>query len=152
MKYTNEMTLTFDAISQNEAFARMVAAAFVSQLNPTIAGLTDVKTAVSEAVTNSIIHAYNEKGGKVTLYGKISGNDLTFEVTDEGCGIADIKQAIEPLYTSKPGLERSGMGFTVMESFMDSMEVNSEPGKGTTVILRKNFADENADVIFTYEK
>jgi len=139
MKYDNEMTLEMKATSKNESFARVVASAFAAQLDPTISDITDIKTAVSEAVTNAIIHGYNEEPGKgvVTLKCGIADDIIYIEVTDCGLGIPDIKEAMTPLYTSAPDDERSGMGFTIMETFMDSIEVISEPGKGTTVRMSK---------------
>lgn len=135
----NEMKIEFLSKSTNEAFARIVAAAFVSQIDPTLEELTDVKTAVSEAVTNAIIHGYENKNGNVKMYCRLYQSAVEIEVIDEGKGIDDIAMARQPLYTSKPDMERSGMGFTVMESFMDKVEVISEPGKGTTVKLFKTF-------------
>ena len=136
----NKMELNFLAISQNEAFARVAVAAFAAQLNPTVAEITEIKTAVSEAVTNAIIHGYEGMDGMkqtVSLKCHIVDREIAIEVFDSGMGIADIDQAREPLYTSKPEMERSGMGFTVMEEFMDSIEVVSQPGAGTTIKLRK---------------
>lgn len=141
MKIDNEMKLEFLSKSQNESFARSVVAAFISQLDPTIEELAEVKTAVSEAVTNAIIHGYENSNGYVTIISRISGYKVEIEITDNGKGIENISLARQPLYTSKPELERSGMGFTVMESFMDEVEVVSEPGKGTTVILKKIFEE-----------
>ncbi|MBE6054890.1 MAG: anti-sigma F factor [Clostridium sartagoforme] len=136
----NKVSIELMSKSQNEGFARVAVAAFVSQLDPTVEELTDVKTAVSEAVTNSIIHGYeNKKEGIIKIEASIIGNEITISIEDYGKGIKDIKQAMEPLYTSKPELERSGMGFTVMESFMDNLEVSSEYGKGTKVIMKKKF-------------
>ncbi|KRQ87475.1 Anti-sigma F factor [Caloramator mitchellensis] len=137
--FQNEMKLEFPSKSQNESFARVVVAAFASQLDPTIEELSDVKTAVSEAVTNAIIHGYENKLGTVVLKCKIEGRKLIIEVIDYGRGIEDVELAKQPLYTSRPELERSGMGFTVMETFMDSLEVESELGKGTRVIMTKEF-------------
>jgi len=139
MIYDNEMTLEMKATSKNESFARVVASAFAAQLDPTISDLTDIKTAVSEAVTNAIIHGYNEEPyrGSVILKCGIKGDTLYIDVTDKGRGILDVKEAMTPLYTSAPQDERSGMGFTIMETFMDSIKVMSEPGKGTTVRLSK---------------
>ncbi|WP_027308069.1 anti-sigma F factor [Caloramator sp. ALD01] len=137
--FKNEMKLEFPSKSVNESFARVVVAAFASQLDPTLEELSDVKTAVSEAVTNAIIHGYEDTEGMVTLRCKIEDNKLTIEVEDNGKGIENVELARQPLYTSRPELERSGMGFTVMETFMDSVEVFSEPGKGTTVIMTKTF-------------
>ena len=140
IKYTNQVSLVFPSRSANEAFARSAAAAFAAQLDPTLDELGDVKTAVSEAVTNAIVHAYPDTIGKVELKLRIyPGNELELIIRDWGVGIPDIDQARTPLYT--PGSEeRSGMGFTIMESFMDSVKVKSVAGKGTTVTLRKRFA------------
>lgn len=133
----NHMRLEFSSLSQNESFARVAVAAFVSQLDPDMEELTEIKTVVSEAVTNAIIHGYEENEGTVTV--TCSMEDITIEITieDQGRGIEDIEQARQPLFTSKPELERSGMGFTIMENFMDEIEIRSEPGKGTTVRLVK---------------
>ena len=133
----NRVKIDFSSHSENEGFARIAAAAFVSQLNPTLEELDDIKTAVSEAVTNAIIHGYENCGGTVTVVMEIEEKCVKIEVSDKGRGIDDIKKAMQPLYTSKPHLERSGMGFTVMESFMDSLEVTSEIGKGTRVVMTK---------------
>ena len=119
-KIENEMKLEFVSKSSNEAFARVTVAAFTAQLDPTVEELADVKTAVSEAVTNSIIHGYENKLGIVTIIAKLKDKQLILEISDKGKGIEDIEMAKEPLYTTKPNLERSGMGFTIMESFMDS--------------------------------
>jgi stage II sporulation protein AB (anti-sigma F factor) len=136
----NKVSIELMSKSQNEGFARVAVAAFVSQLDPTVEELTDVKTAVSEAVTNSIIHGYeNKKEGIIKIEATISGDEITISIEDFGRGITNVEQAMEPLYTSKPELERSGMGFTVMETFMDSLEVNSEEGKGTKVVMKKKF-------------
>ena len=137
---SNEMSITFPALSRNEAFARSVAAAFMVQLDPTIEELTDVRTAISEAVTNAIIHGYSQKGGTVRMDCSIDGDVFTATITDKGRGIADIEQAMQPFFTSAPDLERSGMGFTVMESFCDRVTVRSAPGAGTTVTLIKKLA------------
>ncbi|NJD02166.1 MAG: anti-sigma F factor [Ruminiclostridium sp.] len=137
MQSINEMKLEFPSKSANEAFARIVAAAFVSQLDPTLEELADVKTAVSEAVTNAIIHGYENKAGIIRMNCRLFEDSVEIAVIDEGKGIENIEQARQPLYTSKPEMERSGMGFTVMESFMDSVEISSEPGKGTAVVMRK---------------
>ncbi|KOF55947.1 MULTISPECIES: anti-sigma F factor [Clostridium] len=136
----NKMKLEFLAKSENEGFARVTVAAFVSQLDPTIDEIEDVKTAVSEAVTNAIIHGYegNEEG-IVQIMASIDGNEFTVEIIDKGIGIADIEKAREPLYTSRPDLERSGMGFTIMESFMDNIKVESEYKNGTKVSMKKIF-------------
>jgi stage II sporulation protein AB (anti-sigma F factor) len=137
--YENRMKVEFQSKSQNESFARVAVAAFVSQLDPTIEELTDVKTAVSEAVTNSIIHGYENKDGIVAIEAVIKDAEVTITISDQGRGIENIEQAMQPLYTSRPDLERSGMGFTVMETFMDSLEVSSEAGKGTKIIMKKTF-------------
>ncbi|MDR1688955.1 MAG: anti-sigma F factor [Clostridiales bacterium] len=137
MGYDNEMTTIFTGISENEAFARTVIAAFVSRFNPTVAEITDVKTAVSEAVTNAIIHGYCKDTGMVEVMCAAKNRDIYIEVKDKGVGIADIDKAMTPLFTSKPDMERSGMGFTVMEAFMDSVTVESAPGCGTTVVMKK---------------
>ena len=133
----NEMKLEFISKSNNEAFARIAVAAFAAQLDPSIEELADIKTAVSEAVTNSIIHGYDNKMGIVKLKGKIIKNKLIIEISDNGKGIEDIEMAKEPLYTTKPNLERSGMGFTIMESFMDNIKIESIVGLGTKVIMEK---------------
>jgi stage II sporulation protein AB (anti-sigma F factor) len=133
----NTMKVQFPNKSDNERFARTVAAAFVVELDPTLDELSEIKTAVSEAVTNAIIHGYEENEGIICMEGEICENCVTLVITDDGKGIEDITKAREPLYTGKPELERSGMGFTIMESFMDEMEVESTPGKGTKVTMRK---------------
>lgn len=133
----NKMLLEFSANSENERFARTVAAAFVLRLDPTLDTITEIKTAISEAVTNSIVHGYANSGGIVRMKGKIDKDTVTFEISDSGVGIADIEKAREPLYTSSPQTERSGMGFTIMESFMDSISVKSSIGEGTTVTMTK---------------
>lgn len=138
--YDNMMRVEFLSKSENESFARVAVAAFVSQLDPTVEELTDIKTAVSEAVTNSIIHGYeNNKEGKVKIEAHIKDNELTVIIEDEGTGIDNIELAMQPLYTSRPDLERSGMGFTVMETFMDNISVESEKNKGTRLIMKKVF-------------
>lgn len=138
MSIKNEMRLDFPALGENEAFARMAISAFLLPLNPTIEELADVKTAVSEAVTNAIVHGYAGGRGTVRMHAYYTDETvLTVNIIDRGCGIADIEHAREPFYTTAPGDERSGMGFTVMESFMDSVEVASELGRGTTVRLIK---------------
>ena len=135
--FDNEMIFDFFSNSANEAFARIAVAAFVSQLDPTIEELADIKTAVSEAVTNCIIHGYEDKQGIVKIKAKLKQNQIIIEISDQGKGIENINIAKEPLYTTKPNLERSGMGFTIMESFMDSMEVQSIVGLGTKIIMTK---------------
>ncbi len=133
----NEMKLEFVSRSANEAFARLSVAAFAAQLDPTIEELADIKTAVSEAVTNAIIHGYEKKTGIVKVSSWITEDTIVIEISDKGKGIENIEQAKEPLYTTKPNLERSGMGFTIMESFMDTMEVKSVIGLGTKVTMSK---------------
>ena len=133
----NKVKIILDARSVNEGFARVAAAAFASALDPTVEEIADIKTAVSEAVTNAMIHGYDGRGGRVYLEMEAHGNLLTFIVRDRGRGIADIEKAMRPLYTSKPHLERSGMGFTVMENFMDSLAVSSRLGEGTRVVMTK---------------
>lgn len=133
----NEMEIIFDAKSENESFARTAVAAFATQLNPTLEEISDIKTAVSEAVTNSIIHGYDGKEGKIHLKCMIFESVLNVEVVDDGVGIEDIEQAMEPLYTTRPELERSGMGFAFMEAFMDEISVDSEFGEGTKISMKK---------------
>jgi len=135
----NYMRIEFLSKSSNESFARVVVAAFASQLDPTIEELSDIKTAVSEAVTNAIIHGYEYKEGIVVVEATLENNRIDIVVEDFGKGIEDINKAMEPFYTSKPDLERSGMGFTVMETFMDELEVESEVNKGTRVRMSKTF-------------
>jgi stage II sporulation protein AB (anti-sigma F factor) len=137
MKFENEMNIEFSSKSQNESFARVVIAAFVAQLDPTLEELSDIKTAVSEAVTNAIIHGYEDYTGKVHMYCKLLDNKVYIEIKDFGKGIDDVNKAREPLFTSKPELERSGMGFTVMETFMDEIEVETKSGVGSKIIMRK---------------
>lgn len=133
----NIMCLEFVNNSENEGFARMVATAFITPLNPTLEEIVEIKTSISEAVTNAIIHGYEDSVGMVRMEGKISGNTIEYIISDKGCGIKDIEKAREPLYTGKPELERSGMGFSIMESFMDTVEVLSTVGLGTTVKMTK---------------
>lgn len=135
--YENEMKLEFLSKSCNESFARIGVAAFVAQLDPSIEEISDIKTAVSEAVTNSIIHGYEEKEGIVIINCRLFANSVEIEIIDEGKGIENIQRAREILYTSKPELERSGMGFTIMESFMDEVNVESVLGVGTKVTMKK---------------
>lgn len=137
MNDKNEMRLEFESRSQNESFARTVVAAFVAQLDPTIEELADIKTAVSEAVTNSIIHGYVDEIGVISMHCTVCDNELTVEIIDQGVGIDDVNKAMEPLYTTKPELERSGMGFSFMEAFMDDLQVISSSETGTRVIMRK---------------
>ncbi len=137
--YDNSMKIEFISKSQNESFARVSVAAFVSQLDPTVDELADVKTAVSEAVTNSIIHGYENKEGVVKIQAFIKEKEVTLIVEDQGAGIENIELARQPLYTSRPDLERSGMGFTVMETFMDYLKIESEKNKGTRLTMKKVF-------------
>ena len=137
MKHTNEMELRFDSRSVNEGFARVAVASFLTQLNPTVEEVADVKTAVSEAVTNAIIHGYENEVHKVYIRCRIEDNIFTVEVRDKGKGIENVEEAMQPMYTTKPEEDRSGMGFSFMEAFMDSLEVDSEPGKGTRVKMKK---------------
>lgn len=146
MQNLNEMRLDFPAIPENESFARMVISAFMVPLNPTIEEMADVKTAVSEAVTNAIVHGYARSEGMVRLQARYRADGLiVVDVCDRGCGIEDVARARQPFYTTVDGEERSGMGFTVMESFMDKVEVQSAVGHGTTVRLAKqlNVREEN---------
>ena len=136
-KLNNRMQLAFDAVSENEQLARIAVAAFITPLDPTLEEMADVKTAVSEAVTNAIIHGYEEKSGTVYIRCKLNGDLLEVEVEDKGKGIEDIEQAMEPMFTTKPERDRSGMGFSFMEAFMDELEVTSIPGVGTTVLMKK---------------
>ena len=139
--YDNEMKIEFLSKSSNEAFARIAVAAFIAQLDPTLEEVADVKTAVSEAVTNAIIHGYEDNIGIVKLICKIKEKDVYIEISDEGKGIENIEIAKQPLYTTKANLERSGMGFTIMESFMDSVNVESTLGVGTKISMTKKIKD-----------
>ncbi len=142
MDNTNRMILEFESRSKNESFARTVVAAFAATMDPTLEELADIKTAVSEAVTNSIIHGYTDCLGMITMRCLINGNELTVEIEDTGAGIKDISKAMEPLYTTRPELERSGMGFSFMEAFMDQLEVESTLGKGTIVRMKKKIGKQ----------
>ena len=146
----NEVTLVMDAVSVNEGLARVCAAAFVMPVNPDVSELQELKMAVSEAVTNAVLHGYSQGAGaprrdggacKVTMHMRLSGREVTISVRDEGVGISDLGRAREPLYSTLAHEERSGMGFTVMESFMDAVDVVSAPGSGTEIVMRKRFAD-----------
>lgn len=137
MDNTNEMTIIFDSRPVNEGLARIVAASFCTQLNPTLEEVADIKTAVSEAVTNCILHGYEGKVHKIKMSCRLKDRELYIDVADEGVGIPDIGKAMEPLYTTKPETERSGMGFTFMEAFMDELWVESEVGHGTIVHMKK---------------
>ena len=144
--YDNEMKLEFLSKSSNEAFARITVAAFAAQLDPTIEELADIKTAVSEAVTNSIIHGYENMDGIIKIKGRIIKNIVELEISDTGKGIENVELARKPLYTTKANLERSGMGFTIMESFMDEVEIDSVFGLGTKVIMRKKIKKHIEDL------
>ncbi|MFD2672835.1 anti-sigma F factor [Marinicrinis sediminis] len=145
MSKQNRMKLQFASVSENEAFARVTVAAFASQLDPTVDELTDIKTVVSEAVTNSIIHGYDSNPAcTITIEAKIEENCIYLSIEDEGGGIEDLDLARQPLYTSKPELERSGMGFTIMENFMDQIEVASDVGKGTRISMMKRIQSKHA--------
>lgn len=139
--YDNQMEFEFDSLSKNESFARTVVAAFISQLNPTLEEIADVKTAVSEAVTNSIIHAYPKTKGRVKVICRIKDYSVEIEVIDEGIGIADVNLAMEPLYTTGADMERSGMGFAFMSAFMDELKVNSKVNQGTVVFMKKRIGN-----------
>ena len=142
---TNICEISFPAMSENEAFARMAASAFVMPENPTLEEISDIKTAISEAVTNAILHGYNQDGkGLVHMRFEREENTFTFIISDEGVGIENVQLAMEPLYTSRPELERSGMGFSFMEAFMDSLTVESEPGKGTKVVMTKSLGTDTS--------
>ena len=137
MENTNEMTIVFDSRPVNEGMARIAAASFCTQLNPTLEEVADLKTAVSEAVTNCIIPGYEGEVHKIRMDLKLKGREIFVDITDQGVGISDVKKAMEPLYTTKPEKERSGMGFTFMEAFMDEVTVDSEVGVGTSVHMKK---------------
>ena len=139
MKADNAMEVIFDAKSENESFARVTAAAFCTRLDPTVEEIADIKTAVSEAVTNSVIHGYGGNGGKIIIECSVENNTMEVMIKDFGKGIADVEKAMEPMYTTDALHERSGMGFTFMEVFMDELQVVSEKGGGTTVIMKKTF-------------
>ncbi|MUV39726.1 Non-specific serine/threonine protein kinase [Lentibacillus sp. JNUCC-1] len=134
----NEMSIQFSSLSENESFARVTVAAFISQLDPTMDELTEIKTVVSEAVTNSIIHGYhNQPTGTITITCVLHDEEVELTVKDDGCGIGNLEEARQPLYTSKPELERSGMGFTIMENFMDVIDVTSGENQGTIIQMKK---------------
>ncbi|MGN0205442.1 MAG: anti-sigma F factor [Coprococcus sp.] len=136
----DEMQLTMNAISENEYFARVAVAAFAAKMDPTMEELSDIRTAVSEAVTNAVVHAYEGRGGSVRIIGRIEDEWLYLEIADDGVGIPDVRQAMEPLYTSRPEEAHAGMGFSFMEAFMDELRVESESGRGTTVYMKKKMA------------
>ena len=143
MKPINEMKMSFESRSCNESFARSSVAAFIAVLDPNVEELSEIKTAVSEAVTNCIVHGYKENIGKVYIHVKIfEGARIQISIKDKGCGISDVKKAMEPLYTSWENGERAGLGFSIMESFMDKLKVRSKPGKGTSVTLEKSIVSK----------
>ena len=133
----NDMKVIFGSCSENESFARIVISGFVVRLNPTLEELADIKTAVSEAVTNSIIHGYDGGDGIIEMSGHINDQEVIVEIVDFGVGIEDLSKAMEPMFTTRPDIDRSGMGFAFMEAFMDELEVESNPGKGTKIIMKK---------------
>lgn len=144
MKTVNEMKLSFPSKSCNEAFARSAVAAFIMNLDPTVGELSDLKTAVSEAVTNCIVHGYRRQSGTIYISGKITDSGkVTVKIRDKGCGIADVAQAMQPLFTTAAEEERAGLGFAVMQSFCDKVRVKSAPGKGTTVTLEKQISNDD---------
>lgn len=142
MVYKKEMTVEFEAISENESFARVCVASFCACLNPRIDEISDIKTAVSEAVTNSVVHAYPHEKGKIVINVKIEDRAVYIKIKDFGIGISDVKRAQQPFFTSKPGADRSGMGFTIMEGFMDELRVHSVPNLGTEVEFVKNMGGQ----------
>ena len=144
MEQKNEMTIVFDSRSCNEGFVRVAVAAFCTQLNPTLEEVADIKTAVSEAITNSIIHGYESQVKKIRIDCCIRGRTIYVTVKDEGKGIADVKKAMEPMFTTCPELERSGMGFAFMEAFMDKIQVESQVGKGTVVKKEKTIGNHGS--------
>ena len=146
MEYNNELHIKFLSLSENESFARSCVASFCLPINPTIETITDIKTAVSEAVTNCVVHAYPNQVGVIEINVKINASSIYISIKDYGVGIEDVRKAKEPFFTSKPNSERSGMGFTVMESFMDSVSVISKPNCGTEVVLIKNLEESKVAV------
>ncbi len=138
----NKMKLQFLSLSENESFARSTVGCFALGLNPNLADISDIKTAVSEAVTNCIVHGYPNEVGNITIESEIRGNELHINISDEGVGIDDIERAVQPFFTTFEGSERSGMGFTIMQSFMDDVKVTSEKGKGTSVYMMKKIVGE----------
>jgi stage II sporulation protein AB (anti-sigma F factor) len=147
MNIINEMTLTFKAISENEGFARSAVAAFCVQINPTLDEITDIKTAVSEAVTNAVVHAYPKEIGNVNINVKLTLDSVIIAISDNGIGINDLEKARQPFFTTKPDQERSGMGFTVMESFMDKVYVLKNKNKGITILMEKKFGGSEKKAI-----
>lgn len=144
MNRHNEMEVHFLSVPENEAFARVVISAFAMQLSPTVSEIADVKTAVSEAVTNAIVHGYEGTRGTVTMRAMLDGATLSIEILDRGKGILNVHEAMEPFYTTHPEQERSGMGFTVMQTFMDEVHVQSTPGSGTSVRMRKQIREHQS--------
>lgn len=142
-KMKNHVTLHFDARSVNEGFARMAVMAFMADMNPTLEQLEDVKTAVSEAVTNAIIHGYQDEEKQVEMQCDRDGNRLVIQIIDQGVGIENVEEALQPFFTTKPEMERSGMGFAFMDAFMDELEVTSKLGQGTRVVMTKYIEREN---------
>lgn len=138
----NKMTIKFDSISQNESFARNVIASFILPLNPSVSDLSDVKTAVSEAVTNSIVHGYPDSVGEVIMTAEISGNDVHITIADSGIGIDDVNKAVEPFFTTKPNDDRSGMGFTIIKTFMDEVKIESKINCGTKIEMIKTISKQ----------
>ncbi len=146
MNILNEMKLSFPAVSKNESFARAAVSSFIGQLDPRVDELADIRTAVSEAVTNSIVHAYRKKTGMVFITVKILENKIVYiQIKDRGCGIEDVSKAMEPLYTTAENEERAGLGFAVMESFMDKLSVKSRVGYGTSVFMKKKLSSDGAE-------
>lgn len=141
MKNTNKMCLRFDSKSENERFARGVCSAFLLGLDPTLEEISEIKTAISEAVTNAIIHGYNGGDGEIEITAQIEDREVTYTITDFGCGIKDVETARKPLYTDKPDGERSGMGFSIMEAFTDELLVESKAGKGTKITMKKRISE-----------
>ncbi len=140
---SNKMTIKFTATSQNESFARSVIACFALQLNPSVAEITDIKTAVSEAVTNAIVHGYSNSGiGEIEMSASLTENVLHIKISDSGVGIDNLEKALQPFYTTKPEQERSGMGFTIMQSFMDEVKVESSLGNGTIIYMTKTIKND----------
>ena len=144
MEQNNQMTIIFDSRSCNEGFARVAVAAFCTQLNPTLEEVADIKTAVSEAITNSIIHGYDNQVKKIRIECRTEDKTLYVTVSDEGRGLPDIEKAMEPMFTTRPELDRSGMGFAFMEAFMDDIQVESEVGKGTIVRMKKTIGSQKS--------
>ena len=147
MKVKNEMTLNIKSLSENESFVRSCVASFCLPLNPTIDEITEIKTAVSEAVTNCVVHAYPDKVGDIVVKVKLDNNNVCISVSDNGIGIDNLEKAVEPFFTTKPYEERSGMGFTVIESFMDTFKLERNKGKGITVFMTKQIGKQNLAMV-----